>query len=76
MIQSVGPDWARFIPYGCIVATARLYDVIQFGADETGDSYGDFSEGKYGWLLDNVRAFEKPIPARGRQRIWNWENDV
>jgi activating signal cointegrator 1 len=28
---------------------------------------GDFSLGRFGWVLDNIRALPKPIPYRGAQ---------
>lgn len=34
--------------------------------------YGDFTPGRWAWLLDNVRSVDPPIPARGRQQLWNW----
>ena len=35
--------------------------------------FGDFSEGRYAWKLANPVLFEKPIPARGHQGFWKWE---
>lgn len=35
--------------------------------------YGDFSRGRYAWLLHNVKPLVRPIISRGYQRIWNWE---
>ena len=26
--------------------------------------------------MENPVAFDKPIPARGKQGLWNWEGDV
>lgn len=37
---------------------------------------GDFSRGRYAWQLANVRRFEKPIPARGEQGLWDWTGPV
>jgi activating signal cointegrator 1 len=34
--------------------------------------FGDFSPGRWAWLLTDVERFEEPIPATGRQRIWDW----
>jgi hypothetical protein len=33
--------------------------------------YGDFTPGRYAWLLDDVEPVDPPIPARGRQRLWD-----
>ena len=35
--------------------------------------FGDFTVGRYAWDLANVKQLEKPIPAKGKQRLWNWE---
>lgn len=31
---------------------------------------GDFTPGRYGWLLDNVRPLAAPIPCKGMQGLW------
>lgn len=35
--------------------------------------YGDFTPGRYAWLLSNIQPLDEPIPARGRQRLWEWD---
>lgn len=35
--------------------------------------YGDFSHGRFAHMYARPYRFESPIPASGRQRIWNWE---
>lgn len=32
--------------------------------------FGDFTPGRYGWLLDKVRPLSSPVPAKGRQGLW------
>lgn len=73
------------LPYGCVVATARLTHCIrfergvmttinqspEFSSWET--SLGDFTVGRYGWVLTDVVALPEPIPARGMQGLWDWE---
>ena len=34
------------------------------------DPYGDYSEGRWIWVLSLVRAVEPPIEATGRQGVW------
>lgn len=36
-------------------------------------AFGDYTPGRYAWILEDVRRLAEPIPVRGRQRIWNWE---
>ena len=35
--------------------------------------FGDWSPGRYAWEFANMTMLTKPIPARGRQRIWEWK---
>mgnify|MGYP001351714337 CR=1 FL=1 len=35
--------------------------------------FGDWTPGRYAWQLENVHRLAEPIPAKGRQRIWNWD---
>lgn len=32
--------------------------------------FGDYSPGRFGWILDNVRPLSGLVPARGRQSLW------
>lgn len=41
--------------------------------DEPELSFGDYTPGRYAWILENVRPLPEPIPATGHQRLWNWE---
>lgn len=33
---------------------------------------GDFSGGRYAWLLANIEPLPEPIPATGHQGLWEW----
>ena len=35
--------------------------------------FGDFSPGRYAWELVNVKMLKEPIPAKGRQGLWECE---
>lgn len=34
--------------------------------------YGDWSEGRFAWRLENVKRLPKPIPLAGRQGFFYW----
>lgn len=34
--------------------------------------FGDFTPGRYAWLLDNVHPID-PVPAKGRLGLWEWD---
>ena len=36
-------------------------------------AFGDYTPGRFAWQLENVRRLAEPIPAKGKQRIWNWD---
>lgn len=73
------------LPLGCVVAIcdlAAVYPTSQeadslfaVGHDwpESERPFGDFSPGRYAWLLTNVRALENPIPVRGARSLWDWD---
>jgi activating signal cointegrator 1 len=35
--------------------------------------FGDWTPGRYAWEITNVKMLPEPIPAKGKQRLWNWE---
>lgn len=35
--------------------------------------YGDFAPGRFAWLLEDIEPLAEPIPATGRQGLWEWE---
>lgn len=35
--------------------------------------FGDFTPGRYAWLLTDVTPLADPVPAKGRQGLWEWE---
>ena len=39
-------------------------------------AFGDYSEGRYAWLLSDPVLFKKPIPAKGQLGIWNYEGGI
>lgn len=68
----------KHLPRGAVVAVCNLVDCVptdsltqaQIGTDRP---FGDFSLGRYGWLLADVKLFPKPVPAKGMLGLWNWE---
>ena len=79
------PDFKK-LPLGAIIGQAIIADVIRVErlgmSDELINRYtmeekafGDYSEGRYAWILEDHKQFKKPIPARGTLSIWEypWE---
>ncbi len=85
-----GVGYMDELPLGVVVATAiidsvhRAEDIRDILRDNlrndelaVGDWYGTPDKpNRFGWLLRDVRAFGKPVPAKGKQGWWNWEPPV
>ena len=60
----------------------KVWVVDRFGQEHrdahrmASDPYGDYSEGRWIWLLSRVRPVELPIEARGRRGVWRLPHDV
>ena len=52
----------------------RIAAVLENGVKVFGNEleFGDYTIDRYAWILANVRRM-KPIPAKGMQRLWEWE---
>lgn len=35
--------------------------------------FGDWTPGRYAWEISDVKMLPEPVPAKGKQRLWNWE---
>lgn len=73
---------------GCVIATCELVDCVpisekvtihsskyfsvQIPPGEPEYSFGDYTSGRYAWILTNVQPLPKPIPARGALGLWEW----
>lgn len=47
-----------------------------YGITATERALGDYTPGRYGWVLRNVRALPEPVPCRGRHGLWTPPADV
>lgn len=69
---------ATELAYGAVIGTVEIVDCVPVEQiiptlNERERLLGDFSPGRFAWVLQNPIMFEKPIPARGQQGWWNWE---
>ena len=77
------------LPRGAIVAVAELVSVIPteilnrqgswiidtdtWSMTDQERAFGDYTPGRYAWLLADVQPLATPIPARGQLGLWDWE---
>ena len=63
--------------YGAVVGTVEIVDCVP--VEKIMDkltplemALGDYSPGRFAWVLENPVMFDTPIPARGQQGWWEW----
>lgn len=76
------------LPLGRVLGTVRVIDCEptdgygvhvmpllhgrrEFSALE--HAFGDYALGRYGWVLRYPERFVEPVPALGRQQLWEWD---
>jgi hypothetical protein len=57
-----------------VVAWTRAETGALIHRSTTDAPFGDFSPGRFAWLLDDVRAI-RPMPCGGRRQLWAWTTD-
>lgn len=68
----------KTIPYGAIVAIAKLTTCVQAPAaiqPKPGTpeyAFGDYTRGRWIWVLEDIRPFMEAIPATGALGVWDW----
>jgi hypothetical protein len=71
----------RRLPFGAVIATARLVDVqpteeLALTASAVERLYGNYEFGRFGWLLEDVVALPEPIPYRGGQSFFTVPDEL
>ena len=78
-------DWRQRIPTGVIIGKAKLTDCklidesyYQFTRDLCPEEfvYGDFTPGRYAWVFEEPELFKNPLPAAGKQGLWNFDGSI
>ena len=70
-------DWhhGHVIAVADLVACVEMTPALIAMVDDPERSFGDYEPGRWMWLLEHVRRID-PVPARGRQRLWEWDGPV
>lgn len=72
-VQNWGHFFRRELPMGAVLGTVTLVEAIPTDGADPGvvdRICGDWSPGRFAWLLDDVHALPAPIPAKGKQGWW------
>lgn len=62
--------------FGAIIGTAILGKTLRTSQmkemSHAEKMLGDFTPGRYAWPLKEAKALRDPVPAKGKQGLWNW----
>ena len=76
-LDSILPE-SMELHYGAVVGTVEIVDCVPVenlvdSLDDRERLLGDYSPGRFAWVLENPVMFDEPFPARGKQGWWNWD---
>lgn len=69
--------------YGNIICKCKLVDCVymdeefleKIKKDKKEYLCGEYSEGRYAWVLEDIMPLDIPIPVKGHLGIWNYIKD-
>lgn len=66
------------LPLGAIVAICDLEDCFKIDPgplliSDQEKAFGDYIPGRFMWMLGSVKRVNPPIPAKGKQGLWDWD---
>lgn len=69
--------WWTGAERGTPEASLHIWEEDEAIADITSDApFGDYSPGRFGWVMEDVQELDEPIPAKGKQGLWDWRLDA
>lgn len=77
-MRYLGSTYQHVLPMGSIIGFATLAysaPVENFKHNLAPDDAvcGNFADGRFGWRMKDIEELAAPIYARGRQKLWNWD---
>ncbi|MDQ7094195.1 ASCH domain-containing protein [Desulfosporosinus sp. PR] len=68
-------DKAKTIPIGAELDVPKHHPDFHRYIVPTAEEmmFGDWTPGRYAWEFANMTMLPEPKPAKGMQRLWNWE---
>jgi activating signal cointegrator 1 len=78
------------LPVGAILATANIVDCVPTNLDalsrlvhppigsvnEHEYEFGDYSIGRFAWILSDIRALKTPVPCKGALGLWSVSAEI
>lgn len=69
------------LPFGAVIAVCDLVDVrpaaeLVLSIKPIEKLYGNYTAGRFGWLLENVVELSEPVPFKGHQSFFDVPDDL
>jgi hypothetical protein len=80
--DALGGLSAGDLPRGMLLGTVEVLGCVPTDGpeaellDERERAFGDYSPGRWAWLLSGHRAFDEPVPMSGALGIWRVPEDL
>ena len=77
----------KTLPFGAIIGSVTLQKILRTEDFDLTDAamnavtleekaFGDYTSGRYGWLLVDPVKFVNPVPARGMPGLWKCSHGI
>ncbi len=81
VLMAAGIESVADLPLGALLATVQLLDCIPTGKVRSQISseeyaFGDYSAGRFAWILEDVQPLAVPVPAKGALGLWTLDGNV
>lgn len=77
--ERAGIESVKDLPFGKVLCIVDLTDCIRTETvlmlSQAEAAFGDYSPCRFAWKLENLRVLPEPIPARGKQGLWEWNEE-
>ena len=69
------------LPLGRVLGIVRVVachstNSLLWELPEAQEPFGNFDPDRFAWEIRVVERFDTPIPARGFQKLWNWDREA
>lgn len=76
--EAFGPQFHLTLPRGAVLCLAKLVAVrpaahVRDTLSGIERRCGDFADGRFAWQFADIDKLPRPVPARGFQSLWEWD---
>jgi len=75
-LKIMGYERFEDLPCGAVLGLVEIDTIYPTGTIHVSSlelAFGEWGKGRYAWHVRGIVPFDEPMPARGRQGLWDWE---